>query len=210
MGQSFGQSANFNSGYANHSGFLPRIYAPVSNLKTLDSDGDGMPDAWEKIYSFDLFSNDSAADLDGDGLSNSAEFLAGTLPNHADTDADGLSDGEEINQYDGDPLEKDTDGDGYEDFEEAQANSLLDDNLSFPGSNLTKYGYRGAVINTGGGWADNNFIRSGILYRQGYMQEAMLLGRQVFVTQWWNQVAILLREMPMGTGCRIFGNSSTG
>lgn len=39
---------------------------------------------------------DSSADLDGDGLSGTAELLAGTAPNYYDTDGDYLPDGWEV------------------------------------------------------------------------------------------------------------------
>ncbi len=46
-----------------------------------DSDGDGLPDAWEQLHGLDARNPaDADADLDGDGLSNRAEYLAGTLP----------------------------------------------------------------------------------------------------------------------------------
>lgn len=47
----------------------------------LDSDGDGMPDAWELLHGFDPFDpSDAAEDADGDGLTNLQEYLAGTDP----------------------------------------------------------------------------------------------------------------------------------
>lgn len=46
-----------------------------------DSDGDGMADWWEDKYGFDKQVNDGSGDLDGDGRSNLAEYLAGTDPN---------------------------------------------------------------------------------------------------------------------------------
>jgi hypothetical protein len=47
----------------------------------LDSDGDGMPDAWERSYNLDPFSPaDAIADPDGDSLPNRAEYQSGTNP----------------------------------------------------------------------------------------------------------------------------------
>jgi len=69
---------------------------------TLDSDNDGMPDAWELAQTPPLNPhdpNDAALDNDNDGLNNLLEyqmlFIFGqsTDPNNADTDGDGLSDG---------------------------------------------------------------------------------------------------------------------
>jgi hypothetical protein len=47
----------------------------------LDSDNDGMPDAWEVDKGFDPFeSSDAYADADSDGSSNLSEYLSGTDP----------------------------------------------------------------------------------------------------------------------------------
>jgi hypothetical protein len=60
----------------------------------LDSDADGMPDAWETAHGLDPANGgDAALDADGDGLSNAKEYALGTSPLRADTDADGCPDG---------------------------------------------------------------------------------------------------------------------
>jgi len=59
---------------------------PVFNPK-LDTDKDGMPDWWEKHYGLSTTdARDAARDLDGDGQSDLAEYIAGTDPKDA-TDA---------------------------------------------------------------------------------------------------------------------------
>src|SRR5690606_13305083 len=54
----------------------------------------------------------SGGDPDGDGLSNSDEFVIGSSGLDSDTDGDGLSDSEEIGISGTDPLSPDSDGDG--------------------------------------------------------------------------------------------------
>ncbi len=79
-----------------------------------DSEGDGMPDAWELRYGTEPGSNDAAEDLDGDGLNNLGEYMENLLPDEPDTDLDGLVDWLELDMS-SDPLDPDTDGDGMPD-----------------------------------------------------------------------------------------------
>jgi hypothetical protein len=48
-----------------------------------DSDGDGMPDAWELAHGLNPQVNDAQGDADGDGMTNLGEYEAGTDPQDA-------------------------------------------------------------------------------------------------------------------------------
>jgi MBG domain (YGX type)/Bacterial TSP3 repeat len=96
---------------------------------TFDTDGDGLPNAWELQYGLDPNSsvgvNGATGDPDGDGLTNLQEYINGTDPTDADTDNDGLPDGWEI-QHSLDPnsgsgangATGDPDGDGLTNAQE--------------------------------------------------------------------------------------------
>ena len=101
-----------------------------------DDDNDGMPDTWEEIYGLEpLDPSDAAADPDGDGLTNLAEYQPGTDPTKADTDGDGMPDGWEVT-YGLDPLVDDAladaDGDGYTNLEEYRSATDPNDPNSHP------------------------------------------------------------------------------
>ncbi len=90
--------------------------APVKTAG--DKDGDGLPDKWELGEWLESGRSGCGMlfeDKDKDGLSNLAEFNAGTNPATADTDFDGISDFKELNEYQTNPVLADTDGDGLND-----------------------------------------------------------------------------------------------
>lgn len=87
---------------------LERLSGPV------DSDSDGLFDAWETEV-FGNLAQTGSADADTDGLTNSREFTLNTDPTNSDSDGDGLKDGEEIDVAKTDPAKSDTDGDGLSD-----------------------------------------------------------------------------------------------
>lgn len=65
----------------------------LSSATSSDTDGDGMPDAWELQHGLDPFRQaDAHADGDRDGLENLFEFTAEIDPNNSDTDGDGIGD----------------------------------------------------------------------------------------------------------------------
>ena len=82
------------------------------NPSGVDSDSDGMPDAWENAYGLNSLFDDSAQ-MDGGWPFQYPEFALLTNPMNVDSDMDGLSDGDENGQYSTNPLLADTDGDGY-------------------------------------------------------------------------------------------------
>jgi glycosidase len=66
------------------SGILVELGMQTGATVSEDSDGDGIPDWWEAQFGLDAGSasgaNGAAGDLDGDGIGNLSEFIAGTSP----------------------------------------------------------------------------------------------------------------------------------
>jgi hypothetical protein len=57
-------------------------YGPVESAVDPDADGDGMPDAWERLHFGDT-NTDGTGDWDGDRLRDRDEYVAGTDPTNA-------------------------------------------------------------------------------------------------------------------------------
>ncbi len=78
-----------------------REQKPYKTLVVPDTDGDGLPDHWEKFYGLDP-ANDTGihgayGNPDMDLLYNIDEFFHGTDPMNPDTDSGGQADGSEVN-----------------------------------------------------------------------------------------------------------------
>lgn len=102
-----------------------------------DSDDDGMPDEWEKMYGLNPDDpSDARGDADSDGLSSQDEFENGTDPLNPDTDGDKMGDKWEAdNKTDpADPsdADKDPDKDGATNKQEHDAGSNPNDPGSVP------------------------------------------------------------------------------
>ncbi len=142
---------------------------PANVLSTpLDTDADGLPDAWEQTY-FGSLTQTPGSDFDGDGYTNLQEYNAGTNPasaasTPADTDADGMPDAWEFANFGtlAQTALGDFDGDGFNNLAEYQAGTNPANALSIPAGpavnyipiedgnpNTSEFGYAGSSsINT--------------------------------------------------------------
>lgn len=79
---------------------IPPDWGDATNPLDSDTDDDGLPDGWERLYRLDALDdaddNGADGDPDNDGLTNAQERDYLTNPIRADTDGDGMPDGWEV------------------------------------------------------------------------------------------------------------------
>jgi hypothetical protein len=102
-----------------------------------DTDGDGLPDAWESTYfGSGNLTEGANGDFDLDYSTNLAEYLAGTNPenpsSYPDTDSDGLADGWELLYFNN--LAQTPDGDPDGDFNSNAVEYAAETDPAFAGS----------------------------------------------------------------------------
>ncbi len=96
-----------------------------------DTDGDGLPDAYELLYTSppSTTAMNPGDDLEPDGLTNIEEYNLGTEPDNPDTDGDTLQDGPELAgvglRPPTDPLDADTDDDTLDDGVETNTGTYI-------------------------------------------------------------------------------------
>jgi len=106
-----------------------KIDAVIAETHLPDSDGDGLPDSWERRYGLNPLLGTGLdgpkSDRDGDTLSNKEEYENNTDPTNADTDGDGFPDKWELdnnlnplNNGGDDGISGDPDGDGLNNWDE--------------------------------------------------------------------------------------------
>ena len=110
--------------------------SPLSLVGDNDTDGDGLPDAWELRLAGDLTTLAPGGDADSDSILDEDELAGGTNPTSNDSDGDGALDGEETNtgvwvsssDRGTDPLNPDADSDGVLDGAETNTGIFVDAN----------------------------------------------------------------------------------
>jgi hypothetical protein len=75
------QTGGYSVVITNAVGSITSVVATLTVTGSADSDGDGMPDDWETLYSFNINNPaDALQDADGDLMTNLQEYNAGTNP----------------------------------------------------------------------------------------------------------------------------------
>jgi hypothetical protein len=77
-----------------------RFALPALASTSRDSNGDRIPDRWERKFDLSLAKNQAPRDQDKDGVRNLAEYREATNPRETDTDNDGTSDGTDTDPCD--------------------------------------------------------------------------------------------------------------
>jgi formylglycine-generating enzyme required for sulfatase activity len=124
------------------------LNTPVAGLRGIRVHGNAR--VFLGVHEISVCDGTTAADTDGDGLTNVSEIVEGTDAVHQDTDGDAVLDGAEVNTLLTDPLLADTDDDYFPDGIEVAkgTNPLLD--ASNPGNiSLIGGGVIGIVTGTG-------------------------------------------------------------
>jgi hypothetical protein len=105
---------------------------------------------------------DGAEDWDGDGLTNLTELSLGLEMLIRDSDGEGLSDGEEVNDAQTDPLDSDSDDDGRSDLVEAlltRVSEVTESNYD----DTVETGYTLLVLSST--WCGHSYFLNRSLYR---------------------------------------------
>ena len=97
--------------------YLIPALASGARFTFTDTDTDSIPDKYETIKTGNLFELSKEGDADGDGLSDSVEYIFGSNPLKVQSDTDGLTDKQEFD-FGSNPNVDDTDGDGLADLDE--------------------------------------------------------------------------------------------
>jgi hypothetical protein len=84
-------------------------------VTSVDNDNDDLPDTWEIFYFDGLSQQDGEGDADNDGLTNTEEFEIRTDPTFADRDGDGIEDLLDNCPTTSNPDQQDSDEDGIGD-----------------------------------------------------------------------------------------------